>query len=260
MSDVHPFFRSVFDEITGGAQSVNLATLVDYLNALRMEVDTAKQANLDLLARLATQAQAQAQTAQLLHLVIGGDAVAQSLATLYQLLQQDMASDSTTAADLLAKINTVAVVAAGAATNVQLARGVADAALATTQQQATTLSDLGQKVAEKLPLSGGTLTGPLNVLAPSGATNPLQLSSLPLSMTFQQPLPLIALGGLYSFTVAVTNATVGQVVVLNLPPTMLSAGASYVAAVTAAGTVTITLKAGAAIAAGTQTFYLRVLR
>lgn len=110
-----------------------------------------------------------------------------------------------------------------------------------------------------VPLTGATLTGPLNVMAPTTAANPLQLSNLPLSMTFVQTLPVLALGGVTTFTVTVPNAALGQVVVLNVPPALLSS-LRWRASVTAANTVTIILEAGLAIAAGAQTFYLRVLR
>lgn len=140
------------------------------------------------------------------------------------------------------------------------------------QQQGTTLSNaldtrtqtlqtaLSNGLNTRLPLAGGTMTGALNVQTPTAGSNPIQYSSLPFSMTFNQTLPLIALGGLHSFTVTVPNATVGQVVVLNLPPSLSANGTLFGAAVTAANTVTITLKAGVAIGAGSQTFYLRVLR
>lgn len=125
---------------------------------------------------------------------------------------------------------------------------------------ATGLAVTNGLAANALPLSGGTLTGALNVQAPTTSSNPLQFNALPYSMTFSQTLPLVALGALYTFTVTVVNAQVGQVVVLNLPTTLLNLGTSYTAVVSAANTVTIQLKAGAAVAAGAQTFYLRVLR
>lgn len=225
-----------------------------------MELDSSKLGAQELATRLNTQADLLNRTAQLLHLAIGGDAVSQDLKTLYALLQANIASDTTTAADLLTKINEAKTIASAATVSGQLARNVADQALTTTQTQATTLVDLGQKVAGKLPLSGGTMTGSLNVLAPTTGSNPLQYNSLPLSMTFKQNLPLIALGGLYSFTVTVANSEVGQVVILNLPLVMLQGGAFYQALVTSPGVVTIYLKAGVAIAAGEQSFLLRVLR
>jgi hypothetical protein len=248
-------------------RTVNVPHLLDCYNEMRMDLDTAHQAILDLVARLATQAGLIAQLTQLVHLLVGGETVAASVTQLLTMMQANIASDKTTAADLLAEIGAVRVLAMGTATSVQLARTVADNALLATQTQASTLTDQGLKIAaatllaqNALPLAGGTLMGPLNVMAPTAAANPAQLASMPLSMTFSQALPLVALGNLTSFTVTVAGAKPGNSALVNQPANFTMSGTLATAVVTAADKVTVTLKAGVAIAAGSQTFTLLVFR
>lgn len=204
---------------------------------------------------LQTLQQQQAQTVSLLQSVIGGPAVAQSMQQLYTLLQQNIASDQTTAADLLAQIQQKA--------NASTVQGLSNrlGSVETALPTLATTTALAQGLAAKLNLSGGTMTGALNVLTPTAAPNPLQMSQLPLSMSVVKTLPLLAIGGTWSSTVNVPGATVGQVVLLNPTSTaLLTSLTTYSAIVTAADTVTIYLKAGLAVAAGDQTFILRVFR
>lgn len=174
-------------------------------------------------------------------------------------LLQSLLAGQTTLGNLITGLRTDVDLKAAAST-VSTLTGQVTTLRNTVGDTATGLGATYALAANALPLAGGTMTGAINVLVPTTASNPLQYSSLPLSMTVQQALPLIALGGTYSFTVPVANAVVGQVVVLNMQATLLASLSYYAAAVSAAGTVTVTLKAGLQIAAGTQTFYLRVLR
>lgn len=289
---VHPFLQQAVvasvDEVAAvvlNPAAVQLSpamqAFIDLLNGLRHDLDQVMallngKANASTVSslnqRLTTlsstvDSKADATAVSQQFLAVAG--IDSSQATAIAAVQQALASEDNIMQGLLQSVGAHTALLAGLRTDTDLK--APQASLSSLSGQVTVLRNtVGDAstglaatytlAANALPLAGGTLTGQLNVMVPAGAANPLQLSSLPLSMTFQQALPLIALGGLYSFTVAVANAVVGQVVVVNLPPTMLASGASYQAAVTAAGTVTVTLKAGAQIAAGTQTFYLRVFR
>jgi hypothetical protein len=184
-------------------------------------------------------------------------AIQQALGTDESGLQAILAQQSSFA-QLLAQLRTD-VDTKAQASNLATAQGQLTAVRNTVYAAGTGLAATYTLAAGALPLGGGTLTGPLNVLAPLTADNPLTLSSM-LAATVQQPLPLVALGVVYSFTVPVPGAQVGQAVLLNVPVGLWASLSAYAATVTAAGIVTVQLKAGAAIAAGTQTFYLRVLR
>lgn len=81
-----------------------------------------------------------------------------------------------------------------------------------------------------------------------------------MTATSTQTLPLIALGGVYSFTVAVTGATTSMAAVINFPATLLDSLASYSANIESAGVVTVRLKAGIAIAAGSKMFVIKVIQ
>lgn len=172
----------------------------------------------------------------------------------------DAATVTTLTATVTGKASaaSVATLQAAVTQNTTDIAGKVSAAALTTLQASVTQNTTD--IANRLPLSGGTLTGALNVMAPTTAANPLQFSALPLTMTVNQTLPLVALGSTYSFTVTVANAVVGQVVVINGPAALVTTLSFFDAVVTAANTVTVYLKAGLAIAAGAQTFYLRVLR
>jgi len=264
------------------------ALMLDYLNQFRMELDTANA----LISQLQTLLNGKASAASLSSLAQRVGAAETTLlskaevtyvnqqvqaigdidagqASAIAAAQQALSTENGVLQGILTKLGTYDVLLPQLRTDVD-SKAQAATVSALTGQVTTLRNTVGDAAsglaatyalaANALPLAGGTMTGALNVLVPATASNPLQYSSLPLSMTVQQALPLIALGGTYSFTVAVANAVVGQVVVLNMQASLLASVSYYAAAVSAAGTVTVTLKAGLQIAAGTQTFYLRVLR
>jgi len=99
--------------------------------------------------------------------------------------------------------------------------------------------------------------------AGSGLAQILNKPTIPViySGSFVQALPLILLGGAYNFAVTVTGATVGMLAICDPRPngSLLTQLSNWKAVVTAANTVTIYLTAGVQIAAGNQTFDVRVI-
>lgn len=73
-----------------------------------------------------------------------------------------------------------------------------------------------------------------------------------------QTFPLLALGGTYSFDVAVTGAAADMIAVVN-PTSSLGLG-TVLEAVCGANKVTISVKAGVIIAAGDKSFNIRVIK
>lgn len=74
-------------------------------------------------------------------------------------------------------------------------------------------------------------------------------------------MPLIALGGLYTFNVAVPGAATNGVVVVNATDNALldALSSGFNSYVVSSGTVTVRLKVGIALAAGTRVFTGKVI-
>jgi hypothetical protein len=96
--------------------------------------------------------------------------------------------------------------------------------------------------------------GALFYLDSSGAVARLT----PFKKSVSQSLPAIANGATNSFTVAVSGVKLGMVAHVNAPAALLPSLSFLTAYVSAVDTVTVFLKASAAIAAGARTFDLRV--
>jgi hypothetical protein len=198
MSDVHPFLKPAVAEVTGGKPGINLAALLDMLNTMRMDLDTAAGTIADLRTALAGKASAaglstlsqrvgaaentlatKATTDYVdgqLHAVANVDA---DQASAIRLVQQALGSDrtvlqtllanQTTQADLLTGLRTDVDTKAQAATVSSLSGQVttlrntvndANNGLAATNTLATTANT---EVAKRLLRSGDTATGPLMV-------------------------------------------------------------------------------------------------